>query len=122
MAYTNCKAWEPYVDKHVFTENLNQVRRRKILLIRIGLSLLFVTLCTSMWLTKTAITARGMLTFKVVAVMSFGGLVYAFITAMQRMSRCLGLYCPNCGRNLSGPMSRKVLASDQCFQCGMKLF
>lgn len=110
------------MDKQAYIENLDQVRRRKILLIRIGLSLLFVTLCTSMALTKTAISPRGMLVFKAAAVVSLAALAYVFITMIQRMCRRLGLYCPNCGRNLTGPMCQKVLSSDQCFQCGMKLF
>jgi hypothetical protein len=41
---------------------------------------------------------------------------------LQKMSRRLNLHCPSCNRNLSGPMSQRVLASDQCFQCGMRLF
>jgi uncharacterized membrane protein len=86
------------------------------------MSLLFITLCTAMWLTKTRISPNGMLIFKGIAVAGLAGLVYAFITMLQNMSRRLGLHCPNCNRNLSGPQCRRVLASDQCFQCGMKLF
>lgn len=110
------------MDKQTFIQNLELVRRRKVLLLRIGLSLLFITLCTSMWLTKTSITPRGMLIFKGVAIAGFAGLAYTFISMLQNMSRRLGLYCPGCNRNLSGPLSHKVLSSDQCFQCGMKLF
>lgn len=110
------------MDKQIFIQNLAQVRRRKILLIRIGLSLLFITLCTSMWLTKTRISHNGILVFKGIAIAGFAALVYSFIAMIQNMSRRLGLYCPNCNRNLSGPLSQKVISSDQCFQCGMKLF
>jgi hypothetical protein len=110
------------VDKQVFIQNLEQVKRRKILLIRIGLSLLFVTLIASMWLSKTKTSPSVMLTFKMVAIAFFAGLAYSFISMIQKMSRRLNLYCPNCNRSLSGPVSHKVLSSDQCFQCGMKLF
>lgn len=110
------------MDKQVFIQNLAQVKRKKILFIRIGLSLLFVTLCTSMWLTKIKVSPHSMLTFKVLAIAFFAGLAYALISRIQKMCRRLDLYCPNCNRNLSGPMSHKVISSDQCFQCGMKLF
>ena len=110
------------MDKQTFIQNLAQVRRRKILLIRIGMSLLFITLGTSMWLTRTRISPSGMLTFKGIAIAGFAGLVFWFITMLQNMGRRLGLHCPNCNRNLSGPQSQRVLASEQCFQCGMKLF
>lgn len=110
------------MDKQVFIRNLDTIKRRKVLLIRVGMSLLFITLCTAMWLTKTTITPRGMLTFKMVAIAVFGALAYAFVAMIQRLARRLDMYCPNCGRNLSGPLSHKVLANDQCFQCGMRLF
>ena len=110
------------MDKQTFLQNLAQIRRRKILLIRIGMSLLFITLCTSMWLSKTRISPEGMLWFKGIAMVGFAALVYAFISVLQNLSRRLGLHCPNCKRNLSGPLSHKVISSDQCFQCGMKLF
>jgi len=110
------------MDKQVFLQNLALVRRRKILLIRIGLSLLFITLCTSMWLSKTHISPRGLLIFKGIAIAGFAAMAYFFITMLQGLSQRLGLHCPNCHRNLSGPQSHKVVASDQCFQCGMKLF
>lgn len=110
------------MDKQDFLQNLEQIRRRKILLIRIGASLLFLTLCTAMWLTKTTISPKGMLWFKGTAIAAFAVLVYAFLSMLQNMSRRLGLHCPNCNRNLSGPQSHRVIASEQCFQCGMKLF
>ena len=110
------------MDKQTFLQNLAQIRRRKLLLIRIGASLLFITLCTSMWLSKTRISPHGLLMFKGIAIAGFAALVYSFIAMLQHMSRRLGLHCPNCNRNLSGPLSHKVIASDQCFQCGMKLF
>jgi len=110
------------MDKQAFIQNLDLVKRRKILFIRIGMSLLFITLCTSMWLTKTTISPRDFLLFKGIAIAGFAALAYTFISRIQRMSRHLGLHCPSCNRNLSGPQSHRVLASDQCFQCGMKLF
>ena len=108
------------MDRQEFIQNLERVKRRKILLIRLGASLLFVTLCSSMWLSKTHPSALGM--FKMVAIAIFAAMAYTFITTTQSLSRRLGLHCPGCGRNLSGPMSHKVLSTDQCFQCGMKLF
>jgi hypothetical protein len=110
------------MDKQVFIQHLNMMNRRKILLIRIGMSLLFLTLCTFMWLTKSGISPRSMFIFKATATAFFAGLVFTFITMLQKMSRRLNLHCPSCNRNLSGPMSQRVLASDQCFQCGMRLF
>ena len=110
------------MDKQTFIQNLALVRRRKLLLIRIGASLLFVTLCTAMWLSKTSMSPHGLLLFKGLAIAGFAALVYSFIVMLQNMSRRLGLHCPSCHRNLSGPLSHKVLSSDQCFQCGMKLF
>jgi hypothetical protein len=113
---------ETSMDKQTFIQNLAQLRRRKILFIRIGASLLFITLCTAMGLTKTSLSPQGLLIFKVVAIAGFAALVYSFIVMLQNMSRRLGLHCPSCNRNLSGPLSHKVISSDQCFQCGMKLF
>ena len=110
------------MDKQVFLQNLALDRRRKILLIRIGLSLLFVTLCTSMWLSKTRTSPHAMLMFKGIAIAGFAAMAYAFIVMIQNLSRRLGLHCPSCHRNLSGPQSHKVISSDRCFQCGMKLF
>ncbi len=110
------------MDRQLFTNNLQLAKRRKILLLRIGLSLLFITLCTSMWLSKTPITPRSMLVFKVGAIAFFAGLAYTFITMIQKFCRRLDLYCPNCNRNLSGPMSHKTLESGECYQCGMRLF
>jgi hypothetical protein len=110
------------MDKQVFLQNLELVRRRKALYIRLGASLLFITLCTSMWLTKTSISPRGFLLFKGAAIACFAALAYGFITRIQKLCKRLGLHCPGCNRNLSGPQSPRVLASGQCHQCGMKLF
>jgi hypothetical protein len=110
------------LDRQVFTQNLYLAKRRKILLLRIGLSLLFITLCTTMWLSKTKITPHAMLVYKTIAIAFFAALAYAFISMVQKMVRRLELHCPNCNRNLSGPMSHQVIESGQCFQCGMKLF
>lgn len=109
------------MDRQVFTQNLQTAQRRKILLLRIGLSCLFVAICATMWLSKTAITPRGMLLFKGGLIAFFGGLAYVLITLVQKTCRRLDLYCPNCNRNLSGPLRHKVLDSGECFQCGMKL-
>jgi hypothetical protein len=110
------------MDKQVFIENLTQFRRRKILMIRIGASLLFITLSTSMWLSTTSISPHGMQLFKWTAIAGFAALMYTFIVKLQNMSKRLDLHCPHCDRNLSGPLSQKVLSTDQCFQCGAKLF
>lgn len=110
------------MEKQAFLQNLLQVRRKKILFIRIGMSLLFITLCTAMWLTKTSISRNGMLLFKGIAIAGLAALAYTFVSRLQKMTKRLGLHCPNCNRNLSGPMSHKVISSEQCFQCGMKLF
>lgn len=110
------------MDRQVFTQNLQQAKRRKVLLLRIGLSCLFIAICTYMWLSKTAITPRTMLLFKVGTIAFLAGLAYLFITMVQSLCRRLELHCPNCQRNLSGPLSHKTLESGHCFQCGMKLF
>jgi hypothetical protein len=110
------------MDKQAFLQNLDLVRRKKALYIRIGMSLLFITLVTSMWLTKTSIGPRGFLLFKGTAIAGFAALAYVFLTRIQKLCKRLDLHCPGCSRNLSGPQSQRVLASGQCFQCGMKLF
>ena len=110
------------MDKQTFIQNLAQAKRRKILLLRIGLSLLFITLCTSIYLTKTHTSPEGMWIFKAIVIAVLALVAYTFVSMIQNMCRRLGLYCPNCKRNLSGPLSGKVLASDSCFQCGTKLF
>ena len=110
------------MDKQVFIQNLEQVKRRKVLLMRIGLSLLFVTICAAAWMKKSQVNPQAMLTFKTIAIAVFAALAYTFVTMIQNMSRRLGLNCPNCNRSLSGPLSHKVLSSDQCFRCGTRLF
>lgn len=110
------------MDKQTFVQNLALVKSRKILLLRIGLSLLFVTLCVSIYLTKTRASHADLLTFKLIAMAVLAAVAYASVTMIQNMCRRLGLYCPNCKRNLSGALSHKVVATDSCFQCGTKLF
>lgn len=110
------------MDRQVFTQNLQTAMRKKILLLRIGLSCLFVAICVTMWLSKTSITPRGMLLFKGGLIVFFAGLVYALVTLVQKTCRRLDLYCPSCNRNLSGPVRQKILDSGLCSQCGMKLF
>ena len=110
------------MDKPEFVANLNQVKQRKVLLLRIGLSLLFVTICGWMWLSKTAPGSSTLHGFKTIAIAVFAALAYGFLTHLQKLSRRLGLHCPSCNRNLSGPLSHKVVESGNCFQCGTKLF
>jgi hypothetical protein len=110
------------VDRDVFVQNLGKVKHRKILLIRIGLSLLFIALIAFMWMSKSGVSSSLQWTLKTAATVFFAGLAFWFITLIQKMCRRLELHCPNCHRNLSGPLSHKVLESGQCFQCGVKLF
>lgn len=110
------------MDKQVFLQNLLQLQRRKVLLMRIGLSLLFVTLIASVWLKKHHIDPQSLLIYKSIAIGVFAAMAYAFVTVIQSMARRLGLNCPKCGKNLSGPLANKVLSSEQCFRCGTRLF
>ncbi|HWQ10060.1 MAG TPA: hypothetical protein VN436_13160 [Holophaga sp.] len=110
------------MDKQVFTANLIQLQRRKVLLMRIGLSLLFVTIISSAWMRKNHVDQQTMLIYKSIAIGVFAAMAYAFVTVIQNMARRLGLNCPKCGKNLSGPLANKVLSSDQCFRCGTRLF
>jgi hypothetical protein len=48
--------------------------------------------------------------------------VYACISAIQRLTRRLGLHCPHCNRSLSGPLSHRVVESGNCSHCGAAIF
>jgi len=110
------------LDKNLFIANLTLVRKRKILLIRLALSLLFLTLVASMWLSKAPVTAGFRQTFKTVSTLGFGMVVYACVAAIGRMTRRLGLHCPHCQRSLAGPLSHRAVSAETCFHCGGSLF
>jgi len=113
---------ESALDKSLFIENLARVRKRKVLLLRLSLSLLFVILAASMWLSKAQVTDGFRHGYKTVSILVFGLVVYACVAAIARMTRRLGLHCPHCQRSLAGPLSHRAVASDTCFHCGMGLF
>ena len=110
------------MDKQVFVSNLEAVKKRKILLLRVALSILFVTLCTSVWMQKTHPHDAVRTTFKTFSLIGYGIVVYACVAAVQRMTRRLGLHCPHCNRSLSGPLSHRAVESGNCFHCGMAIF
>jgi len=110
------------MDKQAFVTNLEAVKKRKILLIRVALSILFVTLCTSMWMQKVHPNDGVRTTFKTFALLGYGIVVYACVAAVQRMTRRLGLHCPHCNRSLSGPQSHRVVESGNCSHCGLAIF
>jgi hypothetical protein len=110
------------MEKLEFEANLAAVKERKILLLRVALSTLFVLLVTSMWIDKAHPHDGVRTVFKTVSLIGYPMVVFVCITAVQRMSRRLGLHCPHCDRSLSGPVGRKVLASDTCCHCGNRLF
>jgi DNA-directed RNA polymerase subunit RPC12/RpoP len=103
------------MDKEVFVTRLEAVKKRKILMIRVALSILFVTLITSVWVGKAH-------PFKTFSLLGYGIVVYACVAAVQRLTRRLGLHCPHCGRSLSGPLSHRVVASGNCSHCGSAIF
>lgn len=109
------------MDKATFVANLAFVKKRKILLYRIALILLFLILAGSMWMSK-AHPGPAMTTFRMVGTGVFGVVVFVFITVVQRMNRQMGMHCPHCDRNLSGPLSRRVVETDTCVFCGNPLF
>lgn len=109
------------MDKATFVANLAFVKKRKILLYRVALVALFALLATSMWMTK-AHPGSAMTTFRIIGTGAFGVLVFVLMTMVQRMNRRLGMHCPHCDRNLSGPLSRRVVESDTCVFCGNLLF
>jgi hypothetical protein len=110
------------MDKQTFVANLKTVKKRKILLMRVALSLLFVTLVASMWVTKAHPHDGVRTTFKTVSLLGFAMVVFACVSAIQRLTRRLGLHCPQCDRSLSGPLSHKVVDSGNCSHCGAALF
>ena len=110
------------MDKQLFIANLATVRRRKILLIRVVLSILFVLLVASMWLNKTHPHDRIHATFKTASSAGFLIVVFLAMTSMQRLTRRLGLHCPHCNRSLSGPLSHRAVTEETCFHCGRPLF
>jgi L-lactate permease len=110
------------MDKQVFVTNLEAVKKQKILLIRVALSILFVTLIASVWVTKVHPHDAVRTTFKTFSMIGYGLVVYACVAAVQRLTRRLGLHCPHCGRGLSGPQSHRVVESGNCSHCGMAIF
>jgi len=110
------------VDKQIFIDHLTTARKLKALLIRISLSLLFITLVASMWITKTQASGSLRQNFKTFSTVVIALVVYVCITIMQRTTRRLGLMCPHCNRPLSGAMSHKTVASGTCYHCGMDVF
>jgi len=110
------------MDKEAFVSNLEAVKKRKILLIRVALSILFVTLVTSVWVGKVHPHDAVQTTFKTISMLGYAMVVYACIAAVQRMTRRLGLHCPHCDKSLSGPQSHRVVASGNCSHCGMAVF
>jgi L-lactate permease len=110
------------MDKQLFVTNLEAVKQRKILLIRVALSILFVTLLTSVYMNKVHPHDAVRTTFKTFSLLGYGIVVYACVTAIQRMTKRLGLHCPHCGRSLSGPQSHRAVESGSCFHCGAAIF
>jgi hypothetical protein len=110
------------LDKPTFVANLAFVKKRKILLYRIALGVLFVILATSMWLTKTHPGSTVMTAYRVGSTAVFGTLVFVFMSMVQRMNRAMGMHCPHCDRNLSGPAGRRAVETDTCAFCGNPLF
>jgi len=110
------------MDKDVFVTNLETVKKRKILLIRVALSILFVTLVASVWVGKVHPHDAVQTTFKTFSLLGYAVVVYACVAAVQRLTRRLGLHCPHCDRSLAGPQSHRVVASGNCSHCGMAVF
>jgi len=110
------------LEKTTFVTNLTLLRKRKILLIRVALSLLWLTLVAMMWLSKAQVTDGFRNGFKTGAILLFGAVVYVCVAALGRMSRRLGLHCPHCQRSLTGPNSQRAVDNGTCFHCGMNLF
>jgi len=110
------------MEKQVFITNLNAVKKRKILLLRIALSILFVTLICSVYVNKMHPHDGLMSTFKTFTLLGYAIVVYACVTAYQRIARRLGLHCPHCGRNLAGSQSGRVVETGNCSHCGLAIF
>jgi hypothetical protein len=110
------------MDKQLFVTNLEAVKKRKILLIRIALSVLFIILVGNMWLSKTHPHDGVLSTFKTVSILGYMIVVFVCVTAMQRLTKRKGLHCPHCNRSLSGPQSHRVVDSETCIHCGNRIF
>ncbi|MDR3669441.1 MAG: hypothetical protein P4L36_01270 [Holophaga sp.] len=110
------------MDKDVLITNLAAVKKRKILMMRVALSILFVTLIASAWVGKVHPHDGVHTTFKTLSLFGYALVVYACVSAVQRMTRRLGLLCPHCGRSLSGPQSHRVVDSGNCSHCGLAIF
>jgi hypothetical protein len=105
-----------------FVGRLDRLNRRKILLLRVALSCLFVLLLTSMWMTKAHPHDTVHSAFKAVSTLGFMAVVYACLASLQRLGRSLGLYCPHCGGRLTGVLGRKAALAEACVHCGQSLF
>ena len=110
------------MDKQGFIDNLNRHRRHKAFMIRIAMSVLFMALAGSMWMDKVHPHDGARTAYRAAAGVAVVVAVFLCLTAVQRLGRRLGLHCPHCDRSLSGPVGRKVLASDTCCHCGNRLF
>lgn len=110
------------MDKDVLVSNLAAVKKRKILMIRVALSILFVTLVTSVWVGKVHPHDGVQTGFKIVSTLGFALVVFLCVSAVRRLTRRLGLLCPHCGRALSGPLSHRVVESGNCSHCGLAIF
>jgi hypothetical protein len=110
------------LEKPTFVTNLAVLRKRKILLIRLCLALLWVILVAFMWLSKAHVGAGFRYGFKTSAILALAGVVYASVAAIGRLTRSLGLNCPQCDRSLGGPQSANAVRSGTCFHCGADLF
>ncbi len=108
--------------KDEFAANLAVVKKRKILMIRVALSILFVLLATSMYMNKVHPKDGVRSVFLAVCMVGYPAVVYLCITSVQRLGRRLGLHCPHCGRSLSGPLAHKVVESGTCLHCGNYVF
>jgi hypothetical protein len=110
------------MDKQLFIDNLETVKRRKILLIRLSLSFLFIILVTSMWMSKAHPHDGLQSAFKTASMFGFMIVVYACVASIQRLGKRLGLHCPHCQRNLSGLPGQQSAASETCVHCGQRIF
>ena len=110
------------MDKQIFVTNLALLKKRKILVIRIALSILFVTLLTSVYMNKVHPDDAIRSSFRTFSLIGYGIVVYTCISAIQRLTRRLGLLCPQCNRSLSGPQSHRVVQSGNCNRCGAAIF
>ena len=105
-----------------FVGRLDRLNRRKILLLRVALSCLFVLLVTSMWMTKAHPHDTVHSVFKVLSALGFMVVVYVCVASLQRLGRRLGLYCPHCGGRLTGVLGRRAAAAEACVHCRQNLF